>query len=95
MVAEVSVHVHGRAARDKVHRVLGAEDERVFVSEARRALEKHQCAGARPSSHPVVCGLRVGLESKVECGVAGAMLSCRLRRADLCLRTDQHARARD
>eukprot|EP00964_Phaeocystis_antarctica_P133252 scaffold97460_cov36-Phaeocystis_antarctica.AAC.1 len=80
MVAEVSVHVHGRAARDEVHRVLGAEDKWVFVPEARRALEKHQCAGARPSLHLVVCGLRVGLESEVERGVAGALLSCRHRR---------------
>jgi hypothetical protein len=78
--------------------MLGAEDERVFVPEARRALEEHQRAGARPSPHPVISGIfgaSVGLESDVERGVALSKLSRRHLLVDVGLRLDEQARARD
>ena len=73
------VLIHGRATRDEVKRVLGAEDERVVIPEARRALEKHQRAVPGPSPHLAACGLRVGLESEVKCGIALAKLARRHR----------------
>ena len=89
------MQIHGHAARDEVLCMLGAEEESIFVPEARRALEEHQRAGARPSPHPViVVGVRVGLESDVERGVALAKVSWRDLLVDVRLRFDQQARAR-
>ena len=88
------MQIHRRSASDEVLCMLGAEDERVLVPEARRELEEHQRAGARPSPHPVIFGVRVGLESNVERGVAHAKVSRRHLLVDVCLRFDEQARAR-
>ena len=88
------MQIHGHAASDEVLCMLGAEEKRVFVPEARRALEEHQRAGARSSPHPVIVGVRVDLESDVERGVALAKVSWRDLLVDVCLRIDQKARAR-